>query len=885
MSMLALFVSVLVGFLMVFSGGIVLVSAESLSLFQPSSLTINEGGVFADVSPSMPPGDALPPLGRSSPMRGGYFSQVDDPRPGFWETSEYMLGRVGVLVVFVESTGGLDPDIEDWQEWRMNLVMRKVRSGLDWWIARYPFRNPPLEFMVSSAVGYTRYEPITRNSTDESLWIPEVLASINCGSGENYYIYAASCANEIREKWSTDWAFLIFVVDSLKDEDGMFADPPRFAYAYINGPFMVVTYDNDDWGIDRMDLVVAHEVGHIFGATDEYNGVTENSGYLYETDSDGSRCIMDGNAGPCVSVGTQRQIGWVDDDLDGYPDILENEPVIIIEKKPPNITDNESIKLEGVVKLDPYPCRRPYCRSVTINKVKPINYTGEIYSLDGKFDSAFEKFLLVYNASAAGRHQVSVSFSEAIKNLVVSYSQTVLYTYVLVSDFRGPKFERVDVGSTQTAEFRLKWAHDESAVTSGNVLINGVLAENRGDGWFGVTVTKNDVGAATLSVDYVNVTLQTNEGQAVIRKFVVTTHPVNIIFDRVIINLSSPKTRFDVDSFAEISYRAYYEYDHRDFVGSIRLNQPLRQSNVGKYTYTVVGIDDEHYGLKSFESNSVDIIFDKVLITLRTPRERIDTGSTATIIIDARYAYDYQRFSGQVFLSNLLTQTTTGKYTYRAVAISDEQYGLSRFETNEVEVVFDRVVINLSAPPRVQVGRTAPISYTAHYEYDGEKFCGKILLNRDASSSKIEKASFSVSEIIDGLYGLRSFVSNEVIVIFDSITHDLRVDTYIPFIARTVISLNYLSDNARVTGAEVSLNGEGMSEEEPGKYQLDKTVFLPIINIKIVARTENFDPYIVEKHELMIGNIALYVGLVALALVLAIRRALKKRDRTKNGRV
>lgn len=61
--------------------------------------------------------------------------------------------------------------------------------------------------------------------------------------------------------------------------------------------------------------------------------------------------------------------------------------------------------------------------------------------------------------------------------------------------------------------------------------------------------------------------------------------------------------------------QSYYEYDRRDFVGSIRLNQPLRQSNVGKYTYAVVGIDDEQYGLKSFESNSVDIIFDKALIT------------------------------------------------------------------------------------------------------------------------------------------------------------------------------------------------------------------------------------------------------------------------------
>jgi hypothetical protein len=118
-----------------------------------------------------------------------------------------------------------------------------------------------------------------------------------------------------------------------------------------------------------------------------------------------------------------------------------------------------------------------------------------------------------------------------------------------------------------------------------------------------------------------------------------------------------------------------------------------------------------------------------------------------------------------------------------------------------------------------------------------------------------------------------------VIVIFDSITHDLRVETYAPFIARTMISLKYLSDNTPVTGAEVSLNGEGMSEEEPGRYRLDKIVFSPIIDMEIVGRTRNFDPYIVEGHELMIGNIALYVGLVALALALVMRRALKMLER------
>ena len=81
----------------------------------------------------------------------------------------------------------------------------------------------------------------------------------------------------------TDWAFAIFVVDSLNDSNGQFSNGD-FAYTYVNGPFMVMTYDNDGWGIDGMPIVAAHENGHIWGALDEYASSgctdTETSGYL-----------------------------------------------------------------------------------------------------------------------------------------------------------------------------------------------------------------------------------------------------------------------------------------------------------------------------------------------------------------------------------------------------------------------------------------------------------------------------------------------------------------------------------------------------------------------------------------------------------------------------
>ncbi len=886
MAVPVLLISLMVSFLMNFSGGVIMQGDYYLSSAQLFSLSTFDDENFTDVRPAVIIDDARRMYSDFSSSGhvefDEYYNQIDDPRPGFWETSEYMMGRVGVLVIFVESNGSVDPDIERWDEWRMDLVMREVKNGLSWWVTNYPYDEPPLEFLVNRAVGYTSYEPIIRNSTDESLWIPEVLASIKCGSGENYYLHAVSCANEIRSELGTDWAFLIFVVDSLKDDDGMFVNTPTFAYAYLNGPFMVVTYDNDNWGIERMDRIIAHETGHIFGATDEYDETPQNGGYLYEQDSDGSRCIMDNNNW-CISDGTRRQIGWVDDNNNGYPDILENELSLTIEDGPPKITDNDLIRLGGTVRLIPYPCRRPYCRSVTINKITPIEYVGDLYAVDGKFDSAVERFVLIYNASVPGWHEILIRFTDALRNLSTSYNQTILYTYIVVTDTRGPRTGRVDVGELQNVDFLLRWAHDYSPVYSGDVVINGLPAVNKGDGWFGITITKNDVGKIFVNVDYASAELRIDEEKALIRKFLMTTMPIDIIFDRVVVYLLPIRERIDVGSYAEISYLAYYEYDHNEFRGSLLFNQPLRQFNVGKYTYTVVDISDELYGLKKFVTNSIDIVFDKVVVVLSAPKTRIDVGSTAEVIIDARYAYDSEPFVGEVHLSEPLTHFESGKYIYRVSGIRDEKHGLSMFESNEAEIIFDKVIITLHAPPRVQVGKPAPIEYSAYYEYDGEKFMGEVLLNRDATSLVVEKAEFYVSEIIDNLYGLKSFSSNKVEVIFDSLTHRLNIDTMTPFSAKICVLLNYISDGSPVTDAEVLVNDAEMTMTSPGEYQHSIVTLSPILDIKTFARANYFDPYIIETRTLMVGNIILYVGAATLIIVFTSLVAHRRRIVSKKG--
>ena len=52
-----------------------------------------------------------------------------------------------------------------------------------------------------------------------------------------------------------------------------------FAYAYLGGPFLVMTYGNGGYGIANMDVVCAHETGHIFQALDEYAGASSPYDY------------------------------------------------------------------------------------------------------------------------------------------------------------------------------------------------------------------------------------------------------------------------------------------------------------------------------------------------------------------------------------------------------------------------------------------------------------------------------------------------------------------------------------------------------------------------------------------------------------------------------
>ncbi len=287
----------------------------------------------------------------------GHFQAPDELRIGssmtslnaaaarFYQTSEYMIGRVAVGLVLVESDGSIEPDQSTWTTVQRQNVISKVRAGLDWWAARQPEAH--LSFLIDDHATLpipTGYEPINHAQAAEGLWISDVMAHMGYTT-TTYFNRVRTYVNDLRNQYQTDWAFTIFVVNSSGDPDGAFSDG-YFAYAYVGGPFLVMTYDNGNYGIDHMDAVAAHEVGHIFRALDQYASAnipcTTASGYLNVENQNSQRpgcasdrpSIMRGGISPYLNDAidplASGQIGWRDSDADGILDPIDTTPVLTL---------------------------------------------------------------------------------------------------------------------------------------------------------------------------------------------------------------------------------------------------------------------------------------------------------------------------------------------------------------------------------------------------------------------------------------------------------------------------------------------------------------------------------------------------------------------------
>jgi hypothetical protein len=347
--------------------------------------------------------------------------------PGYYQTSEFMIGRVAVGIILPESDGSIDPSTEDWASEEQQKTFSEIVAAMDWWAAREPRAN--LTFYYDDHFNSplsTGYEPISRSHAHQGLWISQVMGELGY-SASSYFTRVRDYNNALRNQYQTDWAFTIFLVDSSNDGDNKFTDG-YFAYAYLGGPFTVMTYGNNGYGSSNMDAVAAHETGHIFRALDQYHSAhqacTYRSGYLYAENqnsqygdcSSNEPSIMRGQVWPyrsgAIDYYARGQVGWWDSDGDDILDPVDTTLEITLESPNEDLTSESLITYRGSVEDIPYPS--PSRPDVTINAITSVDYRlnggewQEATPSGGAFDSASESYTFTLEPLATGVYVVDV---------------------------------------------------------------------------------------------------------------------------------------------------------------------------------------------------------------------------------------------------------------------------------------------------------------------------------------------------------------------------------------------------------------------------------------------------------------------------------------------
>ncbi len=198
-----------------------------------------------------------------------------------------------------------------------------------------------------------------------------------------------------------------------------------------------MTYDCGFWGHEQMDKVFRHEVGHIFGAADEYccaYSCCDFGAYGYlgvENDNCAMNnpssvlCVMKDNSDNLCYY-TRGQIGWWDSDDDGIYDPIDTTPECSATCLEGSSTTCSTLHINGSVEDVPYPS--PRMVSVTINKITSVQFNldggawKQVDPSDGSYDSALEYYNFTVTDVLPGEHTVNIRAANTVGNLSLVYS-------------------------------------------------------------------------------------------------------------------------------------------------------------------------------------------------------------------------------------------------------------------------------------------------------------------------------------------------------------------------------------------------------------------------------------------------------------------------------
>ncbi len=278
------------------------------------------------------------------------------------QTSAFMAGDVAVKVLFVESTAGP----ENWTTSEVDQVKKEVTQALEWWttvaaVPATPGGEPRPSAHLTWNVSYVSpfdgptgdrakiqvgVEPIQGSiasaSEPDTGWIHQVASAFTGLPADGSS--ARQLAHNTRVSGGADWGFVLYVVDSSADADGLFDGDGQPGGAALNGPWAVVTSDGGSLGTGKLEILVAKMVGHVFGAGDEsydpdMGGCRQQEvyGYLriahtnceYNNGAPAPSLMRSGAAmvsayaAHALSEPARQQVGWRDADESGVYDVFE----------------------------------------------------------------------------------------------------------------------------------------------------------------------------------------------------------------------------------------------------------------------------------------------------------------------------------------------------------------------------------------------------------------------------------------------------------------------------------------------------------------------------------------------------------------------------------
>jgi hypothetical protein len=313
----------------------------------------------------------------------------------------------------------------------MESIESELIRALHWWNLK---TGGSASFvLVNRGPAGTSYEPGTLTIPDEELYLSESMTSLGY-PGTCAYAQIDQMNEEARAIHQAHWAFTQVVIHA-----DSFPASNALAYAYLGGPLTVALSGNGYLGTGRLDRVIAHEIGHIFQALDEYvggcSGCTQRSGYLDASNRNCMDCPY--RVGKCVMRGgseydtiemdnletkvlpceyTLGMVGIKDANQNGIIDVRETYPETELSTAVPDtLYGSRNYAVRGRAWDLPYanaPAR--YSPPVTLNSISGVefsvdgrNWTGSL-PVDGAWDSKDEEFELRLPETGGGIHRLWV---------------------------------------------------------------------------------------------------------------------------------------------------------------------------------------------------------------------------------------------------------------------------------------------------------------------------------------------------------------------------------------------------------------------------------------------------------------------------------------------